>query len=90
MQVKQLGFLNQFSGDPPAGGSLARGALQKGIVWSTIAPARGPPEMQGEHVFVSTSFRFAHPLVGHRRVARYRRESYRVRLHQPVSHQKCK
>ena len=46
MQVKQLIFLNQFSGDPPGGGSPARGALHEVIVWSTIAPARGSPEIE--------------------------------------------
>ena len=83
MHVKQLVFLNEFSGDLPAGGSPVRFAQHGGRVWNTSAPIHAGGQSASETVrFFSTSFRVSRPLVGHLCAARSAVEVYGIRMHQ--------
>ena len=65
MQVKQLVFLNQLSGDPPLRGSP--GVLApygKRIGWQCIASCCGQ-ECKWSTWLLSSSFLVTHPSVGH-------------------------
>ena len=53
LQVKPFVFLNQFSGDPPAGGSPARCALRGGRAWNANAPTHVEAQNASETTRVS-------------------------------------
>ena len=67
--ISQFVFLNQFSGDPPAGGSPARRATQ-GIAWSATAPTHVEAQ-NPSYYFSQQFFRVTRALAGHSCGARY-------------------